>query len=229
MTNLALFSFDLQEVRTIILDETPWFIAQDVFKVFDIAWKRADSLKNIPKSWKKLKRLDLSIYVSKQGPLAPARTRVVYNDTWLINESAVYKIAFRSDKPNADRFVDWVAGEVLPSIRKTGAYSVADSNSEFADIIKRTLTLSKQQMRQLVAELPINTIEIEKEELMPAIEYVEKFLKLNRHTKVSWQQLREGCDFQYTDEQLTEGIKMLCRTDNLKIYDTDGVKRIQYI
>jgi hypothetical protein len=42
--------------------------------------------------------------------------------TLFINESAVYKLAFRSHKPEAERFTDWVAGEVIPQIRKTGKY-----------------------------------------------------------------------------------------------------------
>ena len=42
--------------------------------------------------------------------------------TVFINESAVYKLAFRSRKPEAERFTDWIAGEVIPQIRKTGKY-----------------------------------------------------------------------------------------------------------
>jgi hypothetical protein len=45
--------------------------------------------------------------------------------TMVMNEAAVFKIAFRSNKPEADRFTDWVAGEVLPQIRKRGFYSLA--------------------------------------------------------------------------------------------------------
>lgn len=40
-----------------------------------------------------------------------------------LTESGVYKLAFKSHKPNAEKFSDWVADEVLPSIRKTGSYS----------------------------------------------------------------------------------------------------------
>ena len=45
----------------------------------------------------------------------------------LIKEPAVYKLAFRSNKPEAEAFTEWVAEEVLPSIRKTGSYSVPDA------------------------------------------------------------------------------------------------------
>lgn len=40
-----------------------------------------------------------------------------------ITEAAVYKLAFRSNKPEAERFTDWVAEEVIPQIRKTGHYT----------------------------------------------------------------------------------------------------------
>jgi hypothetical protein len=43
-------------------------------------------------------------------------------ETRLISEPAVYKLAFRSNKPEADAFTNWVASEVLPTIRKTGRY-----------------------------------------------------------------------------------------------------------
>ena len=42
----------------------------------------------------------------------------------VINEAAVYKLAFRSNKATAERFTDWVAGDVLPTIRKTGGYGI---------------------------------------------------------------------------------------------------------
>ena len=40
-----------------------------------------------------------------------------------INEPNLYKVIFQSRKESAERFTDWVAGEVLPSIRKTGSYN----------------------------------------------------------------------------------------------------------
>jgi prophage antirepressor-like protein len=42
-----------------------------------------------------------------------------------INEPALYKLAFRSNKPAAEEFTNWVASEVLPAIRKTGRYGAA--------------------------------------------------------------------------------------------------------
>lgn len=44
-----------------------------------------------------------------------------------LTESGVYKLVFRSNKPNAEEFTDWIADEVLPTIRKTGGYVNDDS------------------------------------------------------------------------------------------------------
>jgi prophage antirepressor-like protein len=44
------------------------------------------------------------------------------NELTCITEAALYKLAFRSNKPAADAFTNWVASEVLPSIHKTGQY-----------------------------------------------------------------------------------------------------------
>ena len=46
-----------------------------------------------------------------------------------LTESGVYKLAFRSNKKEAERFTDWVINEVLPSIRKTGSYSIRKEES----------------------------------------------------------------------------------------------------
>lgn len=45
-----------------------------------------------------------------------------------LTESGVYKLAFKSRKPSAERFADWVADEVLPSINHTGTYTIEDTN-----------------------------------------------------------------------------------------------------
>lgn len=55
-----------------------------------------------------------------------------HNGENFLTESGVYKLAFRSNKPEAEKFTDWVADEVLPSIRKTGSYSAKPlSQTEF--------------------------------------------------------------------------------------------------
>ena len=50
---------------------------------------------------------------------------VVSVNTVVISEAAMYKFAFRSNKPDADAFTNWVASDVLSAIRKTGSYTAA--------------------------------------------------------------------------------------------------------
>jgi prophage antirepressor-like protein len=58
------------------------------------------------------------------------------NGEWFLTESGLYKLIFKSRAPKAEEFSDWVADEVLPSIRKTGKYYVNDEGNltrEFLD------------------------------------------------------------------------------------------------
>jgi prophage antirepressor-like protein len=246
MTNLTLFSFDSQPVRSFVDDE-PWFIARDVFEALGITWKKTQSLNHIPSEWKKIVKLNLSkdvskegyllgtrtINVSKEGTEIPFRTRIVESDTWVINEPAVYKTAFRSDKPNADRFTNWVVKEVLPSIRKTGSYTIT-SDSEYADIVSRATVLDKFQQRELANQLKINTIEIvpanerETEKKVSAKKFLASYLYRNRHRWLTGEQILEACNHAYTIEELTYATQKLTIKDRLSVTVIDKVLYVQY-
>lgn len=64
-----------------------------------------------------------------------------------LTESGVYKLVFRSNKPNAEQFADWVADDVLPSIRKEGAYITDKAEPEIlrnkADELENLTTLNE--------------------------------------------------------------------------------------
>lgn len=100
-------------IRTEMVNGEPWFVAKDVAQALGITWN-GKTLASIPERWKGMRNF-----------LTPSSgTRGGGDQTLaIINEAALYKLAFRSNKPNADRFANWVAGEVLPSIRRTGSYS----------------------------------------------------------------------------------------------------------
>ena len=98
--------------------ESPWFVARDVCAALGIVWKGNETLSSIPDDWKGVRKLR-----------TPRRNHngsegLQFQEIVVINEAAVYKLAFRSNKPEADAFTNWVASEVLPAIRKTGEYSV---------------------------------------------------------------------------------------------------------
>jgi prophage antirepressor-like protein len=104
MANIVSFRFDTQEVRVHADDKgNTWWEAQDVCSILDIH--------------------DVSKAVARLH-LGEKRTSESRN-VLIINESGLYRLIFRSNKPEAQRFQDWVFGEVLPAIRKTGEYKVA--------------------------------------------------------------------------------------------------------
>lgn len=107
-------------VRTQVINDEPWFVAKDVAMALNITWS-GHTLDNIPNEWTQMVKLTIN---GSDGGVSDIRRMT------LINEAAVYKLAFRSNKPEADRFVNWVTGTVLPSIRRTGSYSISNNRPE---------------------------------------------------------------------------------------------------
>ena len=65
-----------------------------------------------------------------------------------ISEQNLYKVIMRSDKPQAEPFQDWVCGEVLPSIRKTGGYIAAKPDDTPEEIMARALLIAQDTMKR---------------------------------------------------------------------------------
>ena len=105
--NPSIFNFNQHGVR-IVLDDSkePWFCLTDVYKSLDIS--RTSRL---------FRELDAK-GVADCHILTNGGTQKLK----FINEPNLYRIIFRSNKPQALSFQDWVFAEVLPSIRKTGSY-----------------------------------------------------------------------------------------------------------
>lgn len=93
------------EIRVIERDGNPWFVAKDVCVVLGI--RTNDALNSLDDDEK-----GYDIIVSLGGPQRMA----------IINEPGLYSLILRSRKPQAKEFKRWVTHEVLPTIRKTGAY-----------------------------------------------------------------------------------------------------------
>ncbi len=101
------FSDSINPIRVIVHDGDPWFIAKDVADALDYSWKGTATIGHIPEEWR-------GVY-SVQTPSG-------VQELLTISEQGLYFFLGRSDKPKALPFQKWLAGEVLPSIRKTGRY-----------------------------------------------------------------------------------------------------------
>lgn len=102
------FTFQSNQIRTITENGNVLFAAKDVCAVLDIRWNGRNTLSAIPDDWQGVWR-----YHTPHG----GTQNLIF-----MTEPALYKLAFRSNKPEADAFTNWVASEVLPAIRKTGKY-----------------------------------------------------------------------------------------------------------
>jgi len=111
MNDLTIFNYGDREVRTVIKNGEPWWVLIDVCDIC--------SLKN-PSSV--ADRLD----DDERAKFDLGRSSVTGGggQTNIINESGLYNVILRSDKPEAKKFKRWVTHDVLPSIRRTGSYSV---------------------------------------------------------------------------------------------------------
>ena len=90
-------------------------MARDICEALGLVWKGSVSLNSIPEEWKGAR--------SFRTPSSPDSRGGGEQQLVIINEPALYKLAFRSNKPAAEEFTNWVASEVLPAIRQTGQFS----------------------------------------------------------------------------------------------------------
>lgn len=118
-------------IRSKVINGEPWFVAKDIALALSIAWT-GHTLDRIPEEWQGAVSFTTPCGSYQGGGLQSLK---------VINESAMYKLTFRSNKPEAEHFVNWIAGKVLPSIRRTGFYSSNGVQSPVED--KKKLPLPK--------------------------------------------------------------------------------------
>lgn len=113
--DIQIFNYNNHEVRTVQKDGEPWFVLKDVCAILDISNHKMTT-----------QRLDVDEV--SQTYLIDSIGRK--QEMTVINESGLYNVILRSDKPEAKPFRKWVTSEVLPSIRKHGAYMTQEKLQE---------------------------------------------------------------------------------------------------
>ena len=105
MNDLQIFNYQDTPVRTVMVNDEPWFVLGDLCKVLGIRQYRTD-------------RLDDDMI--RNHPIVDSLGRT--QQATVVSEPGMYEVVIRSDKPEATAFRRWITTEVLPSIRKTGGY-----------------------------------------------------------------------------------------------------------
>lgn len=126
---IQVWNYESSEIRTVQINGEPWFVLSDVYKVLELSSPH-----------KVAERLDGDEKGRNQIP-----TLGGVQEMAVVNESGLYTVILRSDKPQAKPFRKWVTSEVLPSIRKHGSYSV---QSQFADLSPQLQVLIQMETRQ---------------------------------------------------------------------------------
>lgn len=137
MTDLAIFTYSNLEIRTVLREGQPWFVAIDVCAILGIANAR-DAVNSLDEDEYEL--------VPAAVVSTDARPQDLLN---LINEAGLYSLILRSRKQEAKAFKRWITHEVLPAIRKTGRYETKPAIPQtYAD----ALQLAADQARQIEAQ-----------------------------------------------------------------------------
>lgn len=140
-TSVASFSFENFTVRAINRDGEIWFVAADVCAVLDLKNPRS-SIALLDKDESAVHSMDIR---SENGVVQKREVNI-------INESGLYALILRSRKPEAKRFRKWVTSEVLPAIRKNGAYIHAPA------MRPALTTAQKRELKQKIWQMTPNWI-----------------------------------------------------------------------
>ena len=170
-------SNEFGEVRTVVINNEPYFVGKDVAKILGYSNTRKAIVDHVDEEDKGVTKCD-----------TPGGTQ----DLTVINESGLYSLILSSKMPNARKFKRWVTSEVLPSIRKHGMYAV-DELLENPDLLIKVATeLKDERQRRAI-------VEKECEELRQELDYSKDWYSIKRVAAMNgvnwksfdWRRLKE--------------------------------------
>ena len=130
---LIIKNFQGFEIRTVIIDKQIWFVARDIFQVLGKATKSGNDFEGLDEDERGVFKIHTSGGVQ---------------DMVIVSESGFYSLVMKSRKPIAKPFQKWVTKEVLPSIRKTGTYSLSQEQEKPERISPKEI----QELNQYLSE-----------------------------------------------------------------------------
>lgn len=168
MIELQSFTYQSNEVRTVQRNGEPWFVLRDVCEVLCIGSPH-----------KVYERLDEDEKGRSQIP-----TPGGLQEMSVINESGLYAVILRSDKPEAKPFRKWVTTEVLPSIRKNGGYIAQQEALSPEELMAKALMVAQQTIADREARIQaqaaeISALTVDKQIMQPKAEYFDDLVDRN--------------------------------------------------
>lgn len=151
-----MFQFEGFQIRVIMIDGEPWFVVKDACEVLEIG-NPSDAVR----------RLDDDEVDSIEVIDSLGRTQL----TNIVNEPGLYSLILGSRKPISKRFKRWVTHDVIPSIRKTGSYSVQPVAPQIPSFTKIELL-----EMALAAEKKLLVVTVENETMKPKAKVYDQFI-----------------------------------------------------
>lgn len=175
MNDLQLFNFNGSNIRTLLVEDEPYFVGKDVAEV--LGYKKPENA--------------ISNHVDdedKTTTLIQGTGSNYKSKTVIINESGMYSLVLSSKLPQAKEFKRWVTSEVLPTIRKHGAYATETKLEEMLND-PQTMITTLQRLKEEQDVRKALQIEVDKQtegrliaeqqvaELKPKADYTDKILR----------------------------------------------------
>lgn len=142
MNELKQFNFENNQVRTLLINDDPWFVGKDVAEILGYSNPRDALSKHVDSEDKN----SVAIHDGNKGN--PNLT--------IINESGVYALVFSSKLQSAKKFKHWVTSDVLPTLRKTGSYATPQLTGEelMAKALIEAKSVLERQNKQIIEMKP---------------------------------------------------------------------------
>lgn len=133
MNDLQIFNNEeFGEVRTAVINDEPMFCLADICRVLEI--------KNVSDCKSRLRQKGI---VTTDTLTNGGKQKMIF-----IDESNLYKTIFQSRKESAERFTEWVTGEVLPSIRKNGGYIAGQETMSDEELMAKALLVANNKIAE---------------------------------------------------------------------------------
>lgn len=154
-TEVIPFDYAGNPIR-VLTDEQgePWFVAKDVCDVLGLTWS-GNRISNVPAEWRGMTSV-VTRHQNQHGTWIDQEVEVS-----TLSEPGLYFFINRSDSPIALPFQRWVAGVVLPRIRKTGGYIQGEESMNEDELVLRAMQVLQKKVETLRATIEAQQPKVE--------------------------------------------------------------------
>lgn len=203
MNELQIFNHpDFGEVRTVVINDEPWFVGKDVAEKLGYRNTKDALISHVDDGDKRIlqrsETVTLENHVPKEAlPFNFVSADVPNRGLTIINESGLYSLILSSKLPSAKEFKRWITSDVLPSIRKLGAYMTPETleaavlNPDTMIRLCQQIKAEQEKNRELLAAN--SRLTVENQIMRPKAEYFDDLVDCNLLTSFQETAKELGC------------------------------------